>query len=362
MKKSILALTALCLLCLSPLLAQTIEYNVTLSDDKPGFQESLFKDNLDQSVLDVSVVKGEPDSNGNIEVTLTLTNNNPETSFYMFSKKNTVKELKKKRPRIVYDRSSFGGSMDPKTLLTDAYKIPEVRYGNDYHIDNAHYNSPVFKFTLQEDETVTCVLPIYRVEEKKGLFSKRLLIKGERITTLNITVETKIHEDYDAIKNQCEDLFSRISKEVFCRHKLHRTNLEKQKEPYITERDALKERIQLILGQNQWGENNTNRKNYEDLIARLNELEGKMEAREVDDCKVASNHVQQNHYCGYCSKSLEDLLLLLEDYYAKRVSLTKEDKKEIEDIYKCCKSRKEWKKGNNPYIKQIKEYYNRIPK
>lgn len=364
MKKIIPALTALLLLCLSPLFAQDIEREVKLDDTLKRFIP-LYEDNTNNPILELTIEKGEPDSDGKTEVTLTLTNKASEFTFIMFGKGYTVKELKKERPRLVFDKKSFG-SIDPKTYKTDTFRIPDNQNNNYYRIEK---NSHSFKFKLQEDQTDTCVFPVYRVEEKKGFFRTRLLIKRVVTTSVDITVTTKPHEDYGDIKEQYDDLFSRINETTFCKHKSHRITLAEQKQPFIEERDTLKKRIQRILRQNtQWGKYNKNLQRYDSLIVGLDHLEDSMAVREVEDCRDPSKH-SSSHKCDYCDWTLE-IIYNEFDLIDKRIDNDKRTKtkdviKKVNKIYNCYlygpkNTKNKRKEQQQEYKQKIEQLYKKI--
>lgn len=364
MKKRIPALTALFLLCLSPLFAQKIEIDVKLDDTKKRFIP-LYEDNTNNPILELTIEKGEPDSDGKTEVTLTLTNKASKfTTFIMFGKGYTVKELKKERPRLEFDKKSFG-SIDPKTYKTDTFRIPDNQNNNYYRIDK---NSHSFKFKLQEDQTDTCVFPVYRVEEKKGFFRTRLLIKRVITKKVNITVTTKPHEDYADIKKQCEDLFSRINETTFCMHKSHNPKLAEQEQPFIEKRDTLKKQIQRILQQNtQWGKYNKNRQRYDSLIVGLDHLEDSMAAREVKDCRDHSRHTSPHKKCDYCDWTLKEIYNKF-DFIYKLIDdgKTKDDViKEVRKIYNCYQNgpkntKNKRKEQQQEYKQKIEQLYKEI--
>lgn len=366
MKKAFFTLTALCLIC-STIFAQDLEIPILLDD---GQQEQSFvplKDQLNNPVLGITVKKGEPGRNGKTAVTLTIENHAPQQFvFWLFGQRYDEIELKDRSRfprRIVYDKNfGFHGKTDVYRIGTGNYDniyLPDISIGSDNgRFDNyLHYD---FDIRIEESDTDTCVLPIYFGKNKNGLFCRRTILETEKTITLYITVENQARKDYERLRQRCDSLFDAINDTIFCLHKSHRPSLDKQKEPYLKTRDNIRDEIRATLDNNNWPKDHINRKRYDELINKLDEVEEEIHLNEVEDCGDAKIHVPV-HNCNYCKWTFKQIYDRL-DRYNKQIDngdVTKAEViKEVKQLYKCYQSGP--KTASNKRKEQLQQYKSKI--
>lgn len=361
MKKALIALTALCLFSMMSSWAQI---SVVLSD---GQMESgpltVIRDHYNEPLVNVSVT-GKTAFNGKIEVAVSVESLNPQQLFWLFGQEHTEKELKNHYPRAIYYDKHFGPHGN-----TDVYQVGNEQrsYPPDISLDEYQHSCNFPEFSMDEGETATCRLPIYFARNKNGLFCRRTILESEVITTLVITVENPIHEDYFRLSRSCDSLMEAIDRSVFCLHKLHRPELFQQEEPFFQKRDEIKDEIARVLKMNSWPVNSKNYVLFNELDARVDSADYFIELAEVENCGDAKSHVPP-HSCSYCSWTMKQIHSRF-DLYNKQLDngdITKESvQQEVNALYKCYRfgpktKANQRKEEQKQYQEKIKRLYEKI--
>lgn len=364
MKKALFTLMALCLAC-STLFAQDMEIPVLLNDNQQELSIPL-KDQSNNPMLNISVKKGERSRTDKTEITLTIENLDPQQFvFWLFGQEYSERELK---DRSRFPRRIVYGKVFGHHDKTDVYRVgkennnryPDVLLGSDNNSLDNDNNSYDFNIWVEESQTDTCVLPIYVGKNKNGLFCRRTELVTEKTITLYITVESETHKEYERLKQRCDSLIDAINDTIFCKHKLHRPNLEKQEEPFFKERDAIRYEIRTIMDNNDWPKNNINRQRYDELIEKLDKVEDLVQISEVEDCGDAKKHVA-THNCEYCKWTFKQIYDKL-DRYNKQLDngdVTKTEViKDVKQLYKCYQNGP--KTASNKRKEQQQQYKTKI--
>ena len=356
MRKSILFLACLCISAIAALAQNSDEeIIVRLSDEQT--QEIISSQPDANTFYRIVITKGETNDKGDTEVTMEVDNRSESNYLWLFGRSMDKDQLRRDW-HIVFDKSQ------KNQVRVEKYSTGENSLTQDISLPPYEHKSHTI--IIKDGEERTCVLPIYYVKERKSRFS-RWKILGCETKILKISIESSfiIDENYDRVQRQCDSLINVINHVEFCKHKQHRTSIEKQEEPYKDAIDDLEEEINTIIDRNHWPTSNQNYINYNELIAKLDNID--LQDREVEDCGNKNMHTTP-HECKYCSNDFKTLVSLLQGYYIKKdngETLTQKEIKEVKMIYTCCKSGRHasgWKKGADGYKERIEEYYKAIMK
>jgi hypothetical protein len=353
MKKTFLILASLFISALTALSQNSDEERILKMNDEHS-QETIVSRPDDDTYLKITVTKGTTSGNGNTEVSVKMENLGNSRYILLFGRAWDKDQLRRDE-HIIFD-NSLGNQKG-----VDKYNLGENTSAQDIiRIDPDE--SKTFVLTIKDGEERVCTLPIYFADRNRCK-RKRWEILGYETKVLKISIESPVDENYDKLQRQCDSLIRAINGVVFCKSKQHHPSLEKQEEPYEMAIDDLEDEINAILERNHWPKTNQNRKLYEALLNKLDNIF----FNEVDDCGDKSLH-SAPHSCKYCSKSFKEICSLLESYFMKKdvgETLTRKDKEEVKALYNCCKSGRhatKWKNGADGYKQQIEKYYNAIMK
>lgn len=353
MRKSILILACLYLSAIA-VLAQNSdeEKNVRLSDEQT--QEIISSKPDADTYYRIVITKGETNDKGDTEVTMEVDNRSESNYLWLFGRSLDKDELRRDW-HIVFDKSQ------KNQVRVEKYSTGEKSLTQKY-ICVSPQNQDSLSIIIKDGEERTCTLPIYYVKERKSWFNRWKILGCEtKILKISIERSFKLDENYDRLQRQCDSLLDAISHVQFCKHKQHRTPLEKQKEPYEDAIDDLVEKISIIIDANHWPTTDQNYKNYNELITKL---KIDLQDYEVDDCGDKNMHATP-HECKYCSENFETLCNRLEQYFIKKDEgkLTQKDKNEVKMIYSCYKKgRRKGDAEDKKFKKQIEDYYKAIMK
>ena len=230
------------------------------------------------------------------EISIEIKNKPGNYYLLLFDRAYTVKELKKMKPSIRFDKvySSANRNIIPCDALSDLGTMM---------IEPDKNESITFRgFT---GDRIKCELPICVATHKKKRFlsKEKYLICESETKTLFINIQRKeqpvADTDYERIKEECEDLIDELKDKTFCGNKKHRPSFKEQTEFYEGKKQALKDQIEGIKSSNGWGERSKEYQKYKALIAQLDAIE-----YQKQDCGGHTGRVtdpQLPHKCKYCT-------------------------------------------------------------
>lgn len=344
MKNRFFLLLCLCLTTFSSY-ASWSKADIRINDQKKT------EDTVHSLYYDVIVERGIVENDGSTIVTISIQNNHPTSSLFLFGSPLSKKELRTQHGVIVRkdgcqqmlknkycELVSNRCRIEPQTVVILG-KI-KIKVGEEKGID----------------------LPIY-IAKKQALCSKMLIHDWDELE-LTIKIEEEPNPEYNRLEEESRELITEISEQTFCKHKSHRPKLNEQKEPYIIAIIDLQDEI--LDKKAELPKYSNYREKYDLLWKQLNEIDlSKYESY----CEKHSGIIIDPpiHHCKYCNKTLEEIGATLDNLY-KRLDLGKIEKKdavnEVNMIQKCLKSNSklasEWKSCTTGYKKSIEELCNKI--
>lgn len=347
MKNSAYLLIFLCLASLSAHASMAAIDKVFIKFNDTHTVETIQRDSYN-----IIVLKGEMDDNGYSAVSISIKNNAPANSLYIFDRTMIQKELRQKYKIIVKDEV-IKRMLETKqcSFISDSYCIVPLQLVTLNQVD------------IRVNQDTTLILPVYEAKERGWLFKKMQIIDWDYLEIV-ISIEEKPDSDLPDIRRQCDSIINEISKQQFCRHPLHIPKLQQQETPYIKEVGRLQalvlQKLSVIPEYSKY------REQYNDLKNQLENI--RFEAYEVDDCGDASSHLtvpgkssgSRPTHCKYCDMSLEQIYYHLDNLYQKvdnNLTNKKTAVSEVNKIMDCCKNHSkhasEWNSGKSKFKKGI---------
>lgn len=308
MKKQLL--TLLLVLIAGMVSAQDDHKSVTL---KPGaeYPETVL---TEYCKLYLTANSSYTDKEVNLSVEVENTN---DYYILLFGHAYTEKDLKKQRPSIRFDRTSYGATS--RNLLT-------CKGNRDEGIMQIE---PSLKCVLNIDgvhaKGAKLELPLYvaKHKPKKFLRKEKYIIMKRAIVTLDIRIESEPEHDetLEQLNDRYDKLMADLKGKTFCPRSAHRPDLERQKEPYTKQIEEMLEEIADVKSTNKWKERTEAYKPYKELKEKLTDLRGLKEYEQwCGSCgsgRPTRVGKSQSHSCNYCNKSLNEVRRFLERSYQR---------------------------------------------
>lgn len=356
MRKSVYLLFCFCFASLSAFASWgrfTIKFNDNHTDDT-----------ISRSCYNLIVSKGTVNDEGIAKIYISIKNNDPTYSIYLFDKTYSKKELRK------YYRIVVNNKECEQVLETNYCK-----FISNVHCVPPFQLIPIGQLQIHEGEEMEIVIPVFMAKKKNSISNKMRIAEWD-LLELSISLEEKNDPDYINISNECDKLLKEIAQQQFCRHPLHQPSLEQQEEPYQTAIENLRQQIESKLLNMR--ANSKSFRQYMSLKDRLDKID--FANYEVENCNDPSKHLKKGSgsgsssgsgdihpHCRYCDMTLEQIWAHLDNLYQK-VDNNITDKKtavnEVNQILKCCKNSSkhanEWNSGKSKYRKGIENLCNKI--
>ena len=346
MRKSIYLLFCLCIASLASY-ASTDRLVIKFNDNHTD-------DTISRSCYNIIISKGTANSEGIAKVYISIKNNDPFYSLYLFDKTYSKKELRKQY-NIVIKNKECERALETSYchFLSNVLCIPPFQL------------IPVGQLQIREGEEINIELPVFMAKKNNSLCNK-MRIDNWDLPELSIGIEERVDPDFDNISHECDMLLRDIAQQQFCRHPLHQPQLEQQEEPYQTAVENLRQQIESKLLTLQ--SSSKSFRQYMSLKDKLDKID--FSQYEVNDCGDASKHIkvgsgEVHPHCEYCDMTLEQIWSHLDNLYQKvdnNITNKKTAVNEANKILKCCKNSSkhatEWKKSK--YKKGIEDLCNKI--
>jgi hypothetical protein len=274
----------------------------------------------------------------------------------LFGHAYTEKDLKKLRPSIRFDRTSYGGT-SKNLMLCEGCRNDEI-----VQIE------PSYKRTLVFEEVVdngSVEVPIYiaKYKAKKFLSKEKFLIMKRAIVTLNLKINSRpaIDTDFPRISDSYDKLINDLSEKTFCPNSKHTPKLAKQKEPYEKRIQNLLNEIQTIKDRNDWRDKDEKYQPYKELKEKLEDIDLKEYER------TCSKHKKPNgggdiHQCEYCNMSASSALSTLRRAYQRldQGASKSSVENEANRLMSCPNLKRKIGAASAGTLGGINDYYNRI--
>lgn len=299
-------------------------------------------------------------NNARVRVTVENITSNPPHAVLIFSNDITEKSLKKKKPKIEFEKT-YPGKKGTRI-------VRGCRECTDYmDIVPAAVTDTVFTIDVPFSSAKDFTLPLYEAKYKaKDLFRKcayniNYKIMEEHLYDVHIEVVGWSEDDptYVKTKNAVDGFISSLNGVRFCYNKRHSPSLKEQQRPYQEEKDSLAKVINSILEIHyEWMSTDAPHIAYSLLLSRLNKVKLNNMTHDCGEHKVKS----KGHNCGFCSLSAQEIYQRLDDLYQQLYAgkLTKERAMETaKSLYNCYQQNKKRKKDSS-YGTKISRFYNSI--
>lgn len=273
----------------------------------------------------------------------------------LFGHAYTEKDLKKLRPSIRFDRTSYGGT-SKNLMLCEGCRNDEI-----VQIEPSYKRTLVFEDVV-DNRTIEVPIYIAKYKAKKFLSREKFLIMKRAIVTLNLKITSRpaIDTDYPRISDSYDKLMKDLSRVSFCPSSKHTPKLDKQKAPYMERIENLLNEIQTIKERNDWRDRDEKYQPYK-------ELKEKLEAIELSDHeRTCSKHLKPdtNHYhrCDYCNMTADNALKTIRrcfqrlDQGANKSSVENEANR----LMSCPELKKTIRAAGAGISEGIADFYNRI--
>lgn len=321
------------------------QHRVKLDDDKHNRKIiSCANFNIILELTDV-------EESGKVKVNIALENIEETKGLSLFDEKYEEKDLKKKLPKIKFDKT-FSGNKGYRKV--DAISDLE----NTIHLYPLT-EEYVMSLSAEDGKVSSTTLPIYTVEYRNRIFSKKqnLILLQKEVIDLVIDIDLKPSKLLVDITSGCDSLLSEFEGLLFCTNKRHKPSLVEQKSAYQHKVDSLIEKIDSIVDANSWFSTDKQHKLYTLQKERLRNIN--LEEKEGD----CGKHVIL-HRCKYCSASLQQISHKLDDIYqiiysSHDRSVAKSDQVgDVNALLNCAKRRRDWR--GSEYKDKIERLYKEI--
>ena len=297
-------------------------------------------------------------ADGTAEVSIDIENNSMDY-VYIFDKTLTAKQLKKQPYKIRFDK--FYPVPKKLRMVEGCSEISRhIILAPDYN-QTGIIKTEVFD-AVPDDFTI----PVYLVRQGK----KKVITTCQEII-IKVDVHLDAPGEFIAFKYDVEKLKADVDSLTFCNNPKHEPSLEQQKMKWQEKVNELQGRYAQIIQDNGWSFLSSNRgrmiqktdiyKRYEDVRAILESIN--IDNVPVKDCGMhVEEPVRPEHYCAYCSLSLNQILNKLENIYMRISNSDDPDSArqqyaaEVRRIEACAKRRS----GYDRYQTRIDKFINRI--
>lgn len=296
--------------------------------------------------------------NSGITLSIEIINMQPSHYIFLFGHAYTEKDLKKHN---IYFDKSYGSTS--KNL-----ELCENLTGNDIMVIEPS-RSRTLTYDNISEPMKSCKINLYAAKYKeKGFLSteKYNIVEFFPVTlNVNFKVDEVAEDEYEGIKQMCEDLIDDIENVTICPRKSHPVSKEKQKKQYKDRINELKDSISNIKYVHNWREKDADYQKYKELLRKLDNVE----FREKYCGMCVPDGPKTKHHCNYCSNTPDEIYSQLDAIYR---SLDNKGQKNKESaVKKADAMHKAWS-GGCPNLKQqmkksskrkrIEDYYNAIRK
>lgn len=321
------------------------QHKVRLDDDKHS------KETIECASFNIILELTDVKESGKVNVNIELENIGETRGVSLFDGKYKEKELKKKRPKIKFDKT-FSGTKGQR-VVTACDKLE-----NSVHLYPLTMEQ-VITLSAEDGKTTSATLPIYVVEYKKRVFSNKhnLILLQKEVIELEIGIDLKPSKQLVDITNGCDSLLMEFDNTIFCTNKRHKPSLEEQQGAFQHKVDSLVEKIDSIISYHGWFSSDKQHKLYTQQKKRIQDINLK---DKEGDC---GKHVIV-HRCKYCSASLQQISHKFDDIYqiiyiSNERSVTKaEHLGDVNALMNCAKRRRDWRRSE--YKDKIERLYKEI--
>ena len=317
MKKTLSTLLLLCL-AVSPAFAQfTTEFRLT--DDMREVSQPIIDNNYTEYGRFYARIVGETDDRGTTHVQLELENRSSTYKFWLFDHAWDKKQLKKEHIRL---EKGYAGSTTKKVENIEL----------DYPIEIGNGEKHTFRdILIEEGQTYECKIPIHLIKPKN---KKRKRLHSYIDCTIRISVDTK-DRVYEDLSRRCDSLINALGtaldREEFCTHKRHNPSFDEQTKSYTDAYDYLRNKVTTQLYSSNWSPDSKKYKLYKALQDSLDSMDEKLTSYKYEKHECGKEPKAQQHSCGYCKLSLEQIYNRLNTLYQKLYvgEVKKQDRKSV---------------------------------
>lgn len=289
----------------------------------------------------------------------------PPHAILLFKNSTTENILKKRKPKVKFDKH-FPGKRGTRNVEGTA------NIKNITEIISATETDEIFSISVPYNKPQTFTITLYEAKYKP----KTLIKKGKNNTdytilekhvyniTLTVVGWTRNDATYVKTKNKVQKFISDVNKAEFCNNKNHYPNLTEQQKPYLRRQDELTTSINeilLTLHNANWLSTDEPYIAYSEL---LHEVQNVNLNSRVSDCgkHKRSNRAGNGHSCSYCSLSVREIYYRLDELY-QQLHAGKIDKANAANTAKqlyTCYQRNNTRSKDSIYGTKITRFYNSI--
>ena len=287
-------------------------------------------------------------------------NNTDDYKILLFGHAFTEKDLKKQRPSIRFDRTSYGAT-DKKLELCKSDEGDDILM-----IEPSSKRTLTFENVNTSGMKLKLPLYIAKYKPKKFLCKEKYLILRRSIITVDVRFQSQPENDdlYSQLEEKYNELMEDLDGKRFCPNRSHKPSLANQEQPFKDRITEMLEEISDLKTEKKWRDRTEAYKPYKELKEKLEGI------RFIErDCGIhggGGGVPIPTHSCNYCNKSLSSVLNALQSAYRKLDTGASPSSvmPEVEALHaawtngKCPLNKR--KKGDSSLSGQIDKYYSRI--
>lgn len=305
----------------------------------------------------ISVSTQKRSNSDETDITVEIENQNDDVHIFLFRRAFRVKELRKCKPAICFDKNISSGNRELKTCSA----LEDDRL----HIEPSR--NKIIHCKARVGETPRLTLPFYIAKHKARRFlskEKYMLWELDNVELdITITDNRKSGDEIVSLSEQYDELIKDLQPKPFCKNPKHSPTLAEQMKTFQNRIDDLKDQISDIKQRSNWRERSAEYTPYKELLEKLNAINLQTF---VKDCGEHHRPERRLHVCDYDKYEPDDILRDIGKIYK---NLDNGKIKKASATESANKLKKVWEGGcpvlkkkmtDSAIMSKIKAYYDSI--